>query len=111
MLGCFCLADPKRVWQVGVNGIFKQIYYKFWKILHQFIVFSKVTKMNAFSKDVNLLQCELLFLNFVTSGTTNEKKEIGCFVHCKSLTKADYVDLTWTTFAEFPGEFDQSYNE
>ncbi|KAI8783267.1 synaptic vesicle 2-related protein [Biomphalaria glabrata] len=28
-----------------------------------------------------------------------------CFLECKSLTKKDYIDLTWTTFAEFPGLF------
>ncbi|KAK3603262.1 hypothetical protein CHS0354_007593 [Potamilus streckersoni] len=29
----------------------------------------------------------------------------GCFLKCKSLTTDDYVDLTWTTLAEFPGLF------
>ncbi|KAH3882629.1 hypothetical protein DPMN_006573 [Dreissena polymorpha] len=40
-------------------------------------------------------------------GTTKDKSpsDPGCFVHCKSLTRDDYVDLTWTTFAEFPGVF------
>ena len=28
----------------------------------------------------------------------------ACYVECKGLTTSDYVDLTWTTFAEFPGE-------
>lgn len=28
-----------------------------------------------------------------------------CFMECKTLTKDDYKDLTWTTFAEFPGLF------
>lgn len=31
------------------------------------------------------------------------KVEEPCFVQCKGLTTSDYVDLTWTTFAEFPG--------
>nr|KAG5690087.1 hypothetical protein BaRGS_016395 [Batillaria attramentaria] len=26
----------------------------------------------------------------------------ACFLECKTLTKDDYKDLTWTTFAEFP---------
>nr|KAG5696862.1 hypothetical protein BaRGS_035272 [Batillaria attramentaria] len=29
----------------------------------------------------------------------------ACFLECKTLTKDDYKDLTWTTFAEFPGLF------
>lgn len=33
------------------------------------------------------------------------KVEQPCFVQCKGLTTSDYVDLTWTTFAEFPGLF------
>jgi hypothetical protein len=32
------------------------------------------------------------------------KVDEPCFVQCKGLTTADYVDLTWTTFAEFPGD-------
>lgn len=32
------------------------------------------------------------------------KVEQPCFVQCKGLTTSDYVDLTWTTFAEFPGK-------
>ncbi|KAH9489330.1 hypothetical protein Btru_051657 [Bulinus truncatus] len=28
-----------------------------------------------------------------------------CFLECKTLTTEDYIDLTWTTFAEFPGLF------
>ena len=27
----------------------------------------------------------------------------ACFLECKTLTRDDYKDLTWTTFAEFPG--------
>ena len=39
------------------------------------------------------------------TGTTDKKSpsDPGCYVHCKSLTRDDYVDLTWTTLAEFPG--------
>ncbi|KAJ8312585.1 hypothetical protein KUTeg_009958 [Tegillarca granosa] len=33
------------------------------------------------------------------------KVESSCFITCKGLTTSDYVDLTWTTFAEFPGLF------
>ncbi|XP_046340133.2 synaptic vesicle 2-related protein-like [Haliotis rufescens] len=29
----------------------------------------------------------------------------ACFLECKTLTTADYRDLVWTTFAEFPGLF------
>ncbi|XP_076434942.1 synaptic vesicle 2-related protein-like [Babylonia areolata] len=29
----------------------------------------------------------------------------ACFAECKTLTRDDYKDLTWTTFAEFPGLF------
>ncbi|PVD31696.1 hypothetical protein C0Q70_07114 [Pomacea canaliculata] len=29
----------------------------------------------------------------------------ACFLECKTLTKDDYKDLTWTTLAEFPGLF------
>ncbi|XP_070204759.1 synaptic vesicle 2-related protein-like isoform X2 [Littorina saxatilis] len=29
----------------------------------------------------------------------------ACFLECKTLTRDDYKDLTWTTFAEFPGLF------
>ncbi|XP_059155982.1 synaptic vesicle 2-related protein-like [Physella acuta] len=32
-----------------------------------------------------------------------------CFLECKSLTTKDYIDLTWTTFAEFPGLFITAY--
>ncbi|WAR02689.1 SVOP-like protein [Mya arenaria] len=40
-------------------------------------------------------------------GTTKNKSpsDPSCYVHCKSLTRDDYVDLTWTTLAEFPGLF------
>ncbi|KAL4223272.1 hypothetical protein ACF0H5_016744 [Mactra antiquata] len=40
-------------------------------------------------------------------GTTKDKSpsDPGCYVHCKTLTRDDYVDLTWTTLAEFPGLF------
>ncbi|XP_055958029.1 synaptic vesicle 2-related protein isoform X1 [Patella vulgata] len=31
--------------------------------------------------------------------------EPKCFLECKTLTTDDYRDLTWTTFAEFPGLF------
>ncbi|KAK3084065.1 hypothetical protein FSP39_007577 [Pinctada imbricata] len=36
---------------------------------------------------------------------SNVKKADPCFVKCEGLTTSDYVDLTWTTFAEFPGLF------
>ncbi|KAL8604650.1 hypothetical protein ACOMHN_013430 [Nucella lapillus] len=29
----------------------------------------------------------------------------ACFLECRTLTRDDYKDLTWTTFAEFPGLF------
>lgn len=32
-----------------------------------------------------------------------------CFLECKSLTTKDYIDLTWTTFAEFPGNKIQGF--
>lgn len=38
------------------------------------------------------------------------KVEQPCFVQCKGLTTSDYVDLTWTTFAEFPGKTNHTYN-
>lgn len=62
--------------------------------------------VSAFSYyGIVLLTTELFETPDGCHGTTNERKEEGCFVHCKSLTKSDYVDLTWTTFAEFPGLF------
>ncbi|XP_055862961.1 synaptic vesicle 2-related protein-like isoform X2 [Biomphalaria glabrata] len=33
----------------------------------------------------------------------------SCYLECKSLTTKDYIDLTWTTFAEFPGLFITAY--
>ncbi|GFN92729.1 synaptic vesicle 2-related protein [Plakobranchus ocellatus] len=33
----------------------------------------------------------------------------SCFLECKTLTTKDYTDLTWTTFAEFPGLFITAY--
>ena len=39
---------------------------------------------------------------FFFAGSTKEVTE-ACYVECKGLTTSDYVDLTWTTFAEFPG--------
>ncbi|BFZ04649.1 hypothetical protein BsWGS_07688 [Bradybaena similaris] len=33
----------------------------------------------------------------------------SCFLECKTLTTKDYKDLTWTTFAEFPGLFITAY--
>jgi len=41
-------------------------------------------------------------LRFYFTGSTKEGTE-ACYVECKGLTTSDYVDLTWTTFAEFPG--------
>ena len=59
----------------------------------------------------NLVQCvgigrksPSFNITIIFIGTTNEKKDQSCYVHCKSLTRDDYVDLTWTTFAEFPGK-------
>ncbi|KAJ8313044.1 hypothetical protein KUTeg_010417 [Tegillarca granosa] len=43
--------------------------------------------------------------NPITSISSSMKVESSCFITCKGLTTSDYVDLTWTTFAEFPGLF------
>jgi hypothetical protein len=41
-------------------------------------------------------------LRIFSVGSTKEITA-ACYVECKGLTTTDYVDLTWTTFAEFPG--------
>ena len=41
------------------------------------------------------------FTGTVKSSTPSDP---SCYVHCKKLTRDDYIDLTWTTLAEFPGE-------
>ncbi|XP_033747024.1 synaptic vesicle 2-related protein-like [Pecten maximus] len=33
------------------------------------------------------------------------KAKAPCFLKCNGLNTGDYIDLTWTTFAEFPGLF------
>ena len=38
------------------------------------------------------------------SENTNPNGNISsCMAHCRSLNTQDYMDLLWTTFAEFPG--------
>jgi hypothetical protein len=39
-------------------------------------------------------------LRIFSVGSTKEITA-ACYVECKGLTTTDYVDLTWTTFAEF----------
>lgn len=67
-----------------------------------------IWSVSAFSYyGIVLMTTELFEISDGCHGTDGSTKEVteACFVECKGLTSADYVDLTWTTFAEFPGLF------
>ena len=38
-----------------------------------------------------------------------QKEGLECRDVCKSLDRADYESLLWTTFAEFPGKVQHNY--
>ncbi|XP_042612116.1 synaptic vesicle 2-related protein-like isoform X2 [Cyprinus carpio] len=64
---------------------------------------------NAFSYyGIVLLTTELFQSGSACSATDNSNMEPQCNLECNYLTIHDYVDLLWTTLAEFPGQFSQS---
>uniref|UniRef100_A0A8C2LAN7 SV2 related protein b n=1 Tax=Cyprinus carpio TaxID=7962 RepID=A0A8C2LAN7_CYPCA len=59
---------------------------------------------NAFSYyGIVLLTTELFQAGSACSATDNSNMEPRCSLECNYLTFHDYVDLLWTTLAEFPG--------
>uniref|UniRef100_A0A8C2CGS9 SV2 related protein b n=1 Tax=Cyprinus carpio TaxID=7962 RepID=A0A8C2CGS9_CYPCA len=59
---------------------------------------------NAFSYyGIVLLTTELFQSGSACSATDNSNMEPQCNLECNYLTIHDYVDLLWTTLAEFPG--------
>ncbi|XP_076108218.1 synaptic vesicle 2-related protein-like [Mytilus galloprovincialis] len=61
--------------------------------------------VSAFSYyGIVLMTTQLFEISDGCHGSTKEVEE-ACYVECKGLTTSDYIDLTWTTFAEFPGLF------
>lgn len=61
--------------------------------------------MSAFSYyGIVLMTTELFEISDGCHGSSKEVTEV-CYAECKGLTTSDYIDLTWTTFAEFPGLF------
>ena len=42
---------------------------------------------------------------FAADYDTQTDLEHSCRLDCKSLSTEDYVDLLWTTIAEFPGKY------
>ncbi|KAL5016875.1 hypothetical protein ScPMuIL_006464 [Solemya velum] len=61
--------------------------------------------VSAFSYyGIVLMTTELFESSDGCHGSEQPRNE-SCFLECKSLTTSDYIDLTWTTFAEFPGLF------
>lgn len=72
------------------------------------IILWSIWLVSAFSYyGIVLMTTELFESPDGCHGTTKDKSpsDPGCYVHCKTLTRDDYVDLTWTTLAEFPGLF------
>ncbi|RXN10363.1 synaptic vesicle 2-related -like protein [Labeo rohita] len=59
---------------------------------------------NAFSYyGIVLLTTEMFQAGSACSATDNSNMEPRCSLECNNLTFADYLDLLWTTLAEFPG--------
>ncbi|XP_073696158.1 synaptic vesicle 2-related protein-like [Garra rufa] len=59
---------------------------------------------NAFSYyGLVLLTTEMFQAGSACSGTENSNMEPRCSFECNNLTFSDYLDLLWTTLAEFPG--------
>lgn len=52
----------------------------------------------------SLVQESIHLISYLVLPGSEQPRNESCFLECKSLTTSDYIDLTWTTFAEFPGE-------
>ncbi|XP_041666262.1 synaptic vesicle 2-related protein-like [Cheilinus undulatus] len=92
------LTAVKQIQRGRIKELFAPQYWKT-TLLLWFIWFA-----HAFSYyGIVLLTTELFQAGDSCGSTQGAKIEPNCSLECKYLTSADYKDLLWTTFAEFPG--------
>ena len=78
------------------------VFYCCFVLLFSFIVFYCCFLLLFI---IIVFYCYFPFFSGGEAGATGIIAEPPCRLECKQLTTKDYVDLLWTTLAEFPGKF------